>query len=103
MINWDTVFWGIDTAILNLDLIVTRPRAIEAAHHTCFNVMAIVTLLLSNPTGTAAQTDGPWKISFRSITDDIHVAYRPEPLRYLVEGNVTIVVNEHDVVVVDGS
>ncbi|MCZ6659420.1 MAG: MBL fold metallo-hydrolase, partial [Gammaproteobacteria bacterium] len=38
-----------------------------------------------------------------SITDDIHVAYRPEPLRYLVEGNVTIIVNEHDVVVVDGS
>jgi glyoxylase-like metal-dependent hydrolase (beta-lactamase superfamily II) len=35
------------------------------------------------------------------IADGIYVAKRPEPLRLFVEGNVTIIINERDVVVVD--
>jgi glyoxylase-like metal-dependent hydrolase (beta-lactamase superfamily II) len=35
------------------------------------------------------------------IVDGVYVASRPEPLRPYVEGNVTIIINEHDVVVVD--
>jgi len=45
----------------------------------------------------------PRDMAFTRITDDIHVAYRPEPLRAWVEGNVTIIINDSDVVVVDGS
>ncbi len=47
--------------------------------------------------------DDPWLIEFKQIAPDIHVGFRPEPLRYIVEGNVTIIINENDVVVVDGS
>jgi glyoxylase-like metal-dependent hydrolase (beta-lactamase superfamily II) len=40
-------------------------------------------------------------IQLRKIKDGIYLASRPEPLRPFVEGNVTIIINEHDVVVVD--
>lgn len=50
-----------------------------------------------------AQADGPFALAFTRVADDIHLAYRPQPLRYLVEGNVTIIINRDDVVVVDGS
>jgi glyoxylase-like metal-dependent hydrolase (beta-lactamase superfamily II) len=39
----------------------------------------------------------------RRIAPDVYVASRPEVLRYWVEGNVTIIVNQADVVVVDAS
>ncbi len=45
----------------------------------------------------------PRDLDFMQISDDVHVAFRPDPLRYWVEGNVTIILNEKDVVVVDGS
>jgi len=35
------------------------------------------------------------------VADGVYVALRPDPLRYFVEGNVTIIVNDRDVVVVD--
>lgn len=41
-------------------------------------------------------------IELEQIRDGIYVAFRPDPLR-LVEGNATIIVNDRDVVVVDGS
>lgn len=44
-----------------------------------------------------------YDIRLRKIADGVFVAYRPEPLRPYVEGNVTIIVNEKDVVVVDAS
>lgn len=47
--------------------------------------------------------DDPWLLEFQEVVPGIHVAIRPEPLRYLVEGNVTIVLNDDDAVVVDGS
>ncbi|MGA7303580.1 MAG: MBL fold metallo-hydrolase [Rhodothermales bacterium] len=54
---------------------------------------------------SAAQpfTTDPRDLDFVQISDDVHVAFRPDPLRYWVEGNVTIILNEKDVVVVDGS
>lgn len=48
-----------------------------------------------------AYDDDPWLLEFEEIAPDVHVASRPEPLRYIVEGNVTIIVNDDDVVVVD--
>lgn len=62
-----------------------------------------VLFMMAVPSVRAQPSGGPWDISFRQLTDDIHLAYRPEPLRFLVEGNVTIIVNSDDVVVVDGS
>lgn len=40
-------------------------------------------------------------IRVQKVVDGVYVASRPEPLRPYVEGNVTIIINEHDVVVVD--
>ena len=42
-----------------------------------------------------------YAIKIKKIKDGIYLAYRPEPLRLFVEGNVTIIINENDVVVVD--
>ena len=43
-----------------------------------------------------------YAVRLRKIKENVYVAYRPDPLRYFVEGNVTIIINELDVVVVDG-
>lgn len=42
-----------------------------------------------------------YAIKISKVKDNIYLAYRPEPLRDFVEGNVTIIINEHDVIVVD--
>ncbi len=47
------------------------------------------------------ETSDLYDVEFRKVKDGIYLAYRPEPLRISVEGNVTIIINEHDVVVVD--
>ncbi|MCZ6727387.1 MAG: MBL fold metallo-hydrolase [Acidobacteria bacterium] len=61
-------------------------------------------LVLAGVASVSARTGtDPWLIEFRQVTEDIHLAYRPVPLRYQVEGNVTLIFNETDVVVVDGS
>lgn len=62
-----------------------------------------VLLLVSLGDAAAQYRDDPWLIEFNQIAPGIHVGFRPEPLRYIVEGNVTIVINESDVVVIDGS
>ena len=60
-------------------------------------------LLLTLTTLSRGQPDNSdlYAIKIRKVKDNIYLAYRPEPLRDFVEGNVTIIVNEHDVVVVD--
>ena len=58
--------------------------------------------MISAPTPAQDDSD-PWSIEFRQVTEGVHVAYRPVPLRYIVEGNVTLIFNAADVVVVDGS
>lgn len=73
----------------------------------CLTV-SLLTVLVAGaaPAHTLAQAGSetdPWALHFRSLSEDIHIAFRPEPLRFIVEGNVTIIINETDVVVVDGS
>jgi glyoxylase-like metal-dependent hydrolase (beta-lactamase superfamily II) len=46
---------------------------------------------------------GTADIRMTRIAEGVHVASRPDPLRPYVEGNATIIINEHDVVVVDAS
>ena len=44
---------------------------------------------------------GPFDLAFHELTEGIDVASRPDPLRAPVHGNVTVIVNEADVVVID--
>jgi cyclase len=50
------------------------------------------------PTVDATQL---YDVQIHRVAEGIYVATRPEPLRLFVEGNVTIIINERDVVVVD--
>ena len=47
------------------------------------------------------KTSDLYDIKITKVKDGIYLASRPEPLRPFVEGNVTIIINEHDVVLVD--
>lgn len=64
-----------------------------------------LTLLLFHVLTTAAyghqKTSDLYDIKISKVKDGIYLASRPEPLRPFVEGNVTIIINEHDVVLVD--
>jgi cyclase len=64
-----------------------------------------LSLLLAVTTASYGQggSPGPLEIRFKKLREDIYLAYRPETLRYWVEGNVVIIVNDSDVVVVDAS
>ena len=63
------------------------------------------TLLLFLVLTTAAyahqKTSDLYDIKITKVKEGIYLASRPEPLRPFVEGNVTIIINEHDVVLVD--
>ena len=66
--------------------------------------LILAILLLAVPaTAVSAQSKKSdlYDIKIRKIKDGIYLAYREEPLRPFVEGNVTIIINEHDVVLVD--
>jgi cyclase len=67
------------------------------------NVLIVFVSIFFVVNANAQYLDDPWQIEFRQISPDIHFGFRPEPLRYIVEGNVTIVINDNDVVVIDGS
>lgn len=63
-------------------------------------------LLLLFPALTAAAHGRPeasdlFAIKIQKVKEGVYLAYRPEPLRPYVEGNVTVIVNERDVVLVD--
>jgi glyoxylase-like metal-dependent hydrolase (beta-lactamase superfamily II) len=58
----------------------------------------ILLLLFALP--LTADTD-LYDIRIQKVVDGVYVASRAEPLRPYVEGNVTIIINERDVVVVD--
>ena len=53
--------------------------------------------------GQAVSKDHPFYLEIHSITDDIFIAVRPDATRQQVEGNTTVIINEKDVVVVDGN
>ncbi len=61
-----------------------------------FRYLIALLLLLSPQTG-----DGPYDVAFNQVREGIWMAYRPDPFRSPVFGNVTIIVTEQDVVVVD--
>ena len=71
-------------------------RIASLALLACFLVLAALAL----PMPAAAESDF-YRLTFQKVVDGVYVASRPDPLRSYVEGNVTIIVNEHDVVVVD--
>jgi glyoxylase-like metal-dependent hydrolase (beta-lactamase superfamily II) len=65
--------------------------------------LTIAIVACSKPPAPArpAPSSDLYAMTIERIADGIYVAKRPEPLRLFVEGNVTIIINEHDVVVVD--
>jgi len=65
--------------------------------------VTIFLFLLAWPTVLHGQgkSSDLFAVKLRKVKENVYVAYRPEPLRYFVEGNVTIIINEQDVVVVD--
>ncbi len=69
----------------------------------CMPKVIVVFYLLSSGLLCNAQSKNSNLYDFviRKVKENIYVASRPEPLRYFVEGNVTIIINEQDVVVVD--
>ena len=60
-----------------------------------------VIVACARPPVPAAPADDLYTLEIHRVAEGIYVATRPEPLRLYVEGNVTIIINEHDVVVVD--
>ncbi|HWS87774.1 MAG TPA: MBL fold metallo-hydrolase [Pyrinomonadaceae bacterium] len=61
----------------------------------------LLLLLLFPALTAAAQTSDLFAVKVRKVKEGVYLAYRPEPLRPYVEGNVTVIVNERDVVLVD--
>lgn len=57
--------------------------------------------VLATAVGARSQTSDLYEIKVEKVKEGIYLAYRPDPLRPFVEGNVTIIVNERDVVLVD--
>lgn len=58
-------------------------------------------LALSTVAQGQPRTSDLYAIKIKKVKDSIYLAYRPDPLRPFVEGNVTIIINEHDVILVD--
>ncbi len=48
------------------------------------------------------KTSDLYSVRAQKIKDDIYFIYRPEPLRHFVEGNVMLIVNDKDAILVDG-
>lgn len=63
-------------------------------------LILLVLILPTNSHGQSKDSD-LYSIKIKKIKEGIYLAYRPEPLRDFVEGNVTIIINEYDVIVVD--
>lgn len=61
---------------------------------------SLLLLLLALLASSGHATD-IFDIRVQKVVDGVYLASRAEPLRPYVEGNVTIIVNEHDVVLVD--
>lgn len=64
-------------------------------------VVLVLLALAAASFGQSPYPPDPFEIQFRKVRDDIYVGYRPFPLRVPVHGNITIIINDTDVVVVD--
>lgn len=79
-------------------------RALRIDRYSLVRVGVLLALCSLPAAAARGQDSGPFDLAFEQVSADVHLAYRPVPLRrYLVEGNVTIILNTDDVVVVDGS
>jgi len=63
--------------------------------------MSLFVLLLALLPIQDAPGPGPYDLEFVEVVDSVYVAYRPDATRLPVHGNSTIIVNKHDVIVVD--
>ncbi len=59
-------------------------------------------LLITSFNSFAQKKSDLYAFKIKKIKEGIYLAYRPEPLRKFVESNVTIIINEKDVILVDG-
>ena len=64
-------------------------------------LMPWIVVACARPPQPVAPGDDLYALEVHRVAEGIYVAMRPEPLRLYVEGNATIIINEHDVVVVD--
>jgi CubicO group peptidase (beta-lactamase class C family)/glyoxylase-like metal-dependent hydrolase (beta-lactamase superfamily II) len=67
-------------------------------------IAAACGLVLLCSTGVAAvrqEGTDPFEVQVQALGDGVYLAYRPDPVRVPVEGNVLLIVNDDDVVVVD--
>ena len=69
----------------------------------CLKTQLISFLLIINASSIYAQHSDPFTYEIKKVMDNIYLAYRPEPLRFAVEGNVTIIINDEDVVVIEST
>ena len=66
-------------------------------------IVILTVFLLTSFLAAQRKYPDPYKFEFKKIADDIYLAYRPNPLKALVEGNSTIIINDRDVVVFDAT
>lgn len=66
--------------------------------------LIVAVLLISTSWSVNAQSKKSDLYSFkvRKLKENIYFIYRPEPLRHFVEGNVMLIVNDNDAILVDG-
>jgi cyclase len=85
----------------NLPLIVIDKNNVAGRAARLFLVLLAGFFISCNLWAQGNKSD-LFRFSVKKVRENIYVAYRPDPFRYFVEGNVTIIVNENDVVLVDG-
>ncbi|OGU35717.1 MAG: hypothetical protein A2068_06965 [Ignavibacteria bacterium GWB2_35_6b] len=69
---------------------------------TIYFFAALMLLLISKSFAQTQYAD-PFTFEFKKINESIYVAWRPDHLKQIVEGNSIIIINEKDVVVVDAT
>ncbi len=63
----------------------------------------IAFLLLGCFVASGQSSSGPFAIELQRVAEGVYVACRPDPIRSPVSGNVTFIVTEKDVIVVDAT
>lgn len=66
-------------------------------------ILITVFCFFYSPLSAQRKYQDPFKFEFKKISEGIYVAYRPDPLKIMVECNSTIIINESDVVVFDAT
>ena len=64
---------------------------------TVATTLLVFASLISFPT----DGDSPFDVEFKKVQEGVYIGYRTDPVRIPVEGNVTVIVTDRDVIVVD--